>query len=40
MMVVAKNNFRITDHGEKVAHELNPPDNWYFTAQSTWQGNN
>ena len=40
MTVVAKVNFFVTDHGEKVANELNHQDNWYFTAQLTWQGNN
>ena len=37
--MVAKINFCITGHGEKVAHELNHQDNCYFTAVLTWQGN-
>ena len=40
MTVVAKVSFFVTDHREKVAHELIHQDTWYFTAQLTWQGNN
>ena len=34
-MMVANLNFFITDHGEKVAHELDHQDDWYFKKRKT-----
>ena len=40
MTAVANVKFIVTDHGGKVDHELYHQDNWDFTAQLTWPGNN